>query len=56
MLVGAALIPQSLNDITFWECIINKWIYIPAFLIPIAVGAIKRIKKNVSRETFRRKK
>ena len=45
VLVGAALIPGSFSEIIIWEGIINKWIYIPAFLIPILLGIIGRIKK-----------
>lgn len=45
ILVGAALFPGSFSQTIIWEDIINKWIYIPAFLIPIILGIIGRIKR-----------
>ena len=45
ILIGAALRPGSFSGIITWEEIINKWIYIPAFLIPIIIGIIGRIKR-----------
>lgn len=41
-LVGVSMVPQSLGDMVFWEAQINKWIYIPALLLPVVlVGAYK---------------
>lgn len=50
MLVGFALLPNSLNDMITVESVINRWIYIGAFLIPIIIGVLFKL-KNVSRET-----
>ena len=50
MLVGFALLPGSLNDMISVESAINRWIYIPAFIIPIVIGLLHKA-KNVSRET-----
>lgn len=49
-LVGVALLPESLNDMIRVEAIVNRWLYIPAFVIPIVIGLIFKA-KNVSRET-----
>lgn len=41
-LVGFAIIPQSLGDMVVLEETINRWIYIPALILPlIIVGAYK---------------
>lgn len=37
-LVGVSLIPQPLQEMVAWEMAINKWIYLPAFLLPIAAA------------------
>ena len=44
MLVGAAIVPNSLNDMIAVESIINKWVYIPAFAIPIIMGGALKYK------------
>lgn len=54
ILTLAALIPNSLNDMTVWEYKINRWLYIPALGIPILAGIINKI-INVSRETSGRR-
>ncbi len=51
IIAGASVIPVSLTDLIRAEMFINKWIYIPAFAIPLIIGLIYRI-KNVSRETM----
>ena len=43
MLVGAAIVPDSLNDMIAFEAHINRWIFIPAFLIPIIMGAVLKM-------------
>ena len=40
ILVGAAALPVSLNDMLAVEAHINRWIYIPAFLIPLLSGVV----------------
>ncbi len=42
-LVGFAIIPQSLNDMVVWEININKWIYIPALLLPLVSAGIYKM-------------
>ena len=42
-LVGVAVIPESLNDMLHFEGIINKWLYIPAFVIPLLIGIIYKM-------------
>lgn len=44
-LIGVALIPDSLNDAIFWDGLINRWVYIPAFAIPIIIGALFHVKQ-----------
>lgn len=44
-LVGLAVIPKSLSDMIEWENIINRWIYIPAFALPIIFGIIAKLKR-----------
>ncbi len=55
IIAGASVIPPSFGSIINAEIFINKWIYIPAFLIPLIMGIIYRT-KNVSRETSEDKK
>lgn len=55
ILAGASVVPASLADMINIEVFINKWIYIPAFAIPIIVSLIYKT-KNVSRETSEGKK
>ena len=43
MLVGLCGLPLSLNDMIYWEGIINKWLYIPAFAIPIIIGILYKL-------------
>ena len=38
MLIGAALMPDSLSTMVGWESEINRWIYIPAFALPFIFG------------------
>lgn len=41
-LVGIAIIPQSLGDMVIWETIINKWICVPALVLPLlTIGIYK---------------
>ena len=42
-LVGVAVIPESLNDMLHFEGIVNKWLYIPAFAIPLIIGIIYKL-------------
>ena len=42
-LVGVAVIPQSLNDMIHFEGVINKWLYIPAFAVPILIGLVYKM-------------
>ena len=42
-LVGIAVIPESLNDLLHFEGIINRWLYIPAFAIPLIIGVIYKL-------------
>ena len=42
-LVGFAIIPQSLGDMVEIEEVIHKWIYIPAFLIPLAIAGVYKL-------------
>lgn len=42
-LVGVAVIPESLNDMLHFEGIINKWLYIPAFAIPLLIGTVYKM-------------
>lgn len=44
MLVGIAILPATLNDMIAVESFINKWIYIPSFLIPIIMSTILKCK------------
>ena len=44
-LVGVALLPDSLNDAIFWDGAINRWVYIPAFAIPVIIGALFHVKQ-----------
>ncbi len=46
MLVGICVIPVSLNEVIYYEGIINKWLYIPAFAIPIAIGVLFHVKHS----------
>lgn len=51
-LVGVALLPESLNGMIKLESIINKWLYIPAFAIPLLIGLayklfhVKQLEEN----------
>lgn len=38
LLIGAAVLPRSFNDLILIARSINIWLFIPAFAIPIAVG------------------
>ena len=40
---GIFIIPTSLNDALYYEGIINRWLYIPAFAIPIIIGIIYKL-------------
>ena len=51
MLAGIAVIPDSLNDAIFWNGVINHWVYIPAFAIPIIIGALFHVKQFKQRDT-----
>ncbi len=42
-LVGIAVIPQSMGDMALLEEIINKWIFIPALLIPLVMAGLYRM-------------
>ncbi len=42
-LIGIAVIPQSLGDMVIWETNINKWIYIPALLLPLLTAGIYKM-------------
>lgn len=44
ILVGAAMIPRSLDEMVKWEFFINRWLFIPAFAIPIIIGTAGRIR------------
>lgn len=44
ILSAAALIPDNLPDTLQLETIINRWIYIPVFAIPLILGAVDAIK------------
>lgn len=46
ILIGAAVFPRSLSVTTEWEMTITRWMYIPVFLLPLAVGLFHRIKKR----------
>ena len=43
-LLGISILPESLNDMIHLEDAINRWLYIPAFAIPIVIGVIYNIK------------
>lgn len=43
ILACIAVIPQSLEDMVVWEANINKWIYIPALLLPLIIGGIYKM-------------
>ncbi len=45
-LIGIAVSPASLNDMIRWESIINKWIFIPAFAIPILIGIAASVRRK----------
>ncbi len=46
MLAGVCSLPTSLNDMIYYEGIINKWLYVPAFLIPIVIGIMFHVKQS----------
>lgn len=53
LLAGAALVPKGMAEFNGFETGISKWLFIPAFLLPIILGSIRRRgDKNVSRETI----
>ncbi len=43
ILVGVCIIPESLNEAIYYNSIINKWLYIPAFFIPIIIGGLYKL-------------
>lgn len=43
-LVGVCEIPNSLNETILYDGIVNKWIYIPAFAIPLIIGVLFHVK------------
>lgn len=49
-LLGVALLPESLNGTIKLESIINRWIYIPAFVIPIIIGIMFHVKQKEKEE------
>ncbi len=46
VLTAISAFPDSLSIATEWEIFITKWIYIPVFLLPIAVGLLCNIKRK----------
>lgn len=44
VIAGVSMLPDSLNSMIYIEQIINKFIFIPAFLLPLIVGAIHKAK------------
>ena len=42
-LIGASIMPDSLSVMIDWESIINKWVYIPAFGLPIIFGITEKL-------------
>lgn len=44
--LGASLLPGSITTFAAFEESINRWLYIPAFLMPIIFGLIYKVKNN----------
>lgn len=43
MMIGASLLPDSLSVLVGWESAINRWVYIPAFALPVIFGMIDKM-------------
>ena len=43
IMIGASVIPDSLAGMVNWETQINKWLYIPAFAIPLIFGITDKL-------------